>query len=168
MPLSLPFLAIGPRVSVESARIETRTGWIVAILTLGAWLDHVTVDSREKTVAIRRRRFWLFPSVRIVRFSEIREVAYSLIDHGNYLEGERGFHEIFDIALTLHSDEEVPLVRFSGDGEYVSDAPIWGEHLADRLQEASDIRGDQQERSLGFVELLAYRIGVPLGSSRYF
>lgn len=170
MPLSLPFLATGPIVEVEPQVIRARTSNVMLALTLGAWRDAIVVDSRTRTVRIRRTRLWGFSSVRTIPFSEIGAVAYGLIDGsvGSAFTGERDGPETFDVALTLHSGEEVPLMRFSGDGEYVADQSFVTEWLQDQYRELTDVRGDQQEASLGFVELLCARIGVPLGSSRYF
>lgn len=168
MPYS--FLAIGPKVEVGPLTIRARTSTLMAVLTLGAWRDEVNVNSRARTVTIRRRRFWVFVSERTVPFAQVQEVAYSMIDGsvGSFLSGERDGPETFDLALTLYDGEEVPLLRFTGDGEYVADVSLPFERLGDRLTEAYDARGDQQERSLGLAELLCARLGVPLGGSRYF
>lgn len=170
MPLGLPFLANGPIVEVEPSVIRARTSRLMTVLTLGAWRDAVTVDSRTKTVRIVRTKLWAFQNVHLIPFDGISEVAYSMIDGsvGSVLSGERGGPVTFDVALTLHSGEEVPLMRFSGDGEYVADVSFAHEAIGDRMREAGDLRGDQQEKSLGFVDLLCHRIGVPLDSSRYF
>ncbi|RYG26131.1 hypothetical protein EON82_04535 [bacterium] len=170
MPLSLPFLSLGPIVEVEPQQIRARTSNIMLGLTLGAWRDFVVVDSRRRTVEIRRTKLWGFTSNRTIRFDEIGEVAYSMIDGsvGSVLSGEREGPETFDVALTLHTGEEVPLLRFSGDGEYAADVSVPHEWISDRITEATDVRGNQQERSLNFVDLLSFRLGVPIGSSRYF
>ena len=170
MPLSLPFLSLGPSVDVEPSLIRARTCTLMVGLTLGAWRDQILIDSRKRTVEIQRTKLWGFSSTRSIRFDEIREIAYSMIDGsvGSVFTGERDGPETFDVALTLHSGEEVPLMRFSGDGEYVADVSLPHEWISDRIGEATDVRGNQQERSLGFVDLLSARLGVPIGSSRYF
>jgi hypothetical protein len=168
MPFSLPFLALGPRVRVEPKRIVMTTGRIMKGLTLGSWVDHIEVDCRNRAVTIRRRRFWAPKPPRVIRYEEVRHIAYALLDHGNLLGDERGYAEQYDVALTLHTGEEVRLVRFSGDGEFVADVSLFHEWIGDRLREAMDVRGNQFEKSLDFVDLLSERIGAPLGSSRYF
>lgn len=170
MPQVLPFLSLGPKVEVEPQTVRARTSNLMLALTLGAWRDLIVVDSRTQTVRIRRTKLWGFTSTRTVPFNEIAEIAYSMIDGsiGSTFTGERDGPETFDIALTLHSGEEVPLLRFSGDGEYVSDYALPLEAIGNRLHEIGDVRGDQQEKSLSFVELLSHRLGVPIGSSRYF
>ena len=170
MPPSLPFLSLGPTVEVEPHLIRARTCNLFLGLTLGAWRDLILVDSRRRTVEIQRTKLWGFSSRQTIRFDEIREIAYSMIDGsvGSYLSGERDGPETFDVALTLHSGEEVSLMRFSGDGEYVADVSLPHEWISDRINEATDVRGDQQEQSLNFAELICRRIGVPLGGSRYF
>jgi hypothetical protein len=170
VPQVIPFLANGPIVEVEPQTIRARTSNLMLALTLGAWRDLIVVDSRTQTVRIRRTKLWGFTNTRTVPFNEIAEVAYSMIDGsvGTTFTGERDGPETFDVALTLHSGEEVPLMRFSGDGEYVSDYAHPLESIGDRFHEMGDVRGDQQEKSLGFVELLSHRLGVPIGSSRYF
>jgi hypothetical protein len=168
VPFSLSFLALGPRIRVDSNLIETRTGWIVGTLTLGSWLDATEVDSRSRRVTIRRRRFWFHRSTRTIRFEDVQHVAYSLITGTSLLGDERGYGEQFDVALTLHTGEEVPLCRFSGNGEFVADVSLLHEWIGDRIREATDVRGNQQETSVGFVDLICSRIGVPIGPSRYF
>lgn len=167
---TIPLLSIGPAVDVDPHTIHARTSVLMLLLTVGAWRDDILIDSRTRTVRIRRTRFYGFTSTRTIGFDEIAEVAYSMLGdrHGSVLTGEREGGEVFDIALTLHSGEEVPLLRFSGDGEYVADVSLPFEAIQDRIHESTDVRGNQQELSLGFVELLTHRLGVPLGSSRYF
>jgi hypothetical protein len=168
MPFSLPFLALGPRVRVEPQRIVMTTGRIMKALTLFSWVDDIEIDCRSQSVTIRRRRFWVRRPVRVVRYGEIQHIAYALLDHGNLIGDERGYVEQYDVALTLRTGEEVPLVRFSGDGEFVAHVSLPHEWIGDRIREALDVRGDQYEKSLDLVDLLSKRIGAPLGSSRYF
>lgn len=168
MPLSLPFLSVGPKVRIEQTRLTATTSWLMRILTLGAWIDDIDVDSRRKLITIRRKRFWFYNRTRVIAFDNVQHVAYSLIDQGSLLGDERGYSELFDVALTLHTGEELALCRFSGDGEYVADVSLPTEWLGDRIREVTDVRGRQQEHSLGFADLLAERIGVGLGPSKYF
>lgn len=170
MPLSLPFLSLGPAVDVEPHLIRARTCNLMLGLTLGTWRDLILIDSRRRTVEIQRTKLWGFSSTRLIPFDQVGEIAYSIIDGsvGSVFSGERDGPETFDVALTLHSGEEVPLMRFSGDGEYVADVSLPHEWLSDRINEVTDVRGNQQEKSLGFVDLLSARLGVPIGSSRYF
>lgn len=109
MPLSLPSLAKGPWVRVTPFAIEGRTSRIIAIPTVGAWLDQFVLDSGIRVVTIRRVRFWFFHSVRRFRFSDIKHIIYSM---------HAGSSETYTIGLALKSEEEVLLTRFSGNGAF--------------------------------------------------
>jgi 3-deoxy-D-arabino-heptulosonate 7-phosphate (DAHP) synthase class II len=104
----------------------------------------------------------------VISYAQVRHIAYALIDHGSLLGDERGHAEIFDVALTLTTGEEVPLCRFSGDGEFVADVSLPHEWIGDRVRETLDVHGNQQEKSLDFVDILSARIGAPIGPSKHF
>ena len=165
MPFSLPFLSVGPQVRVERDRITARTSPVYAVLTLGLTLDRVEVDSRARAVRIARRKAWFFHRTRQIAFDRIQAVTYEMDDHSVLPEatGVRSGPETFRVGLKLHDLEQVDLFRFTGEGAFAADVTFLHEWVDHKIQELADVTGRQQQGSLGMVELLGQRIGVPLG-----
>lgn len=159
MPFSLPFLATGPWVRVTPLAIEGRTSRLIAVLTLGMWLDQFIIDSGIRVVTIRRSRFWFFRAVRRIRFADVEHIVYSM---------HRGSSETYTVGLALTSEEEILLTRFSGNGAFSAEFSLPQCWLENQVREMIDLTGDQQERSLGLVDTLCERLGVSLGPSRHF
>jgi len=78
MAFSLPFLSIGPTITVEPQVIRTRTCLLVRIVTLGSHNNQCEIDSRTKTVRVRRTRLWTLVRSRVVPFSEIANVTHEM------------------------------------------------------------------------------------------
>lgn len=167
MAFSVPFLAYGPKVTVERDVIRANTTWLVRTLSLFSYGRWVAIDSRTRSIRIRRQYLWFVLLSETVPFTAIASVNYDYFEFGSsaaYVSGERAGSEIFDVCVRLHDGSQKFLVRFSGNGEYVADHSFAHEFVEDWIREQTDVTGTQQEDSLRFVELLCGRIGVPMGA----
>lgn len=167
MPIHTSLLSFSPKVVASPGSIVATTCPLYQVILLGLFLRRVTVDSRLRVVSINDRWFWLISRSRRFAFERIQAIAYGYVGSYDYVEGESGGGgERFEVALTLRDGEEVPLFKFEGDAPVTNEAPILLEHLTSPIEEALDLAGTQQEESLGFVDLLAARIGVEIGMLR--
>lgn len=167
MAFSLPFLGSGPKVAVTPLVVRARSPLDVQVLSLGSYCKSVEIDSRTRTVRIRVRFLWGFWYTETVAFDEVKYITYGMRDDTDsavsYVSGEREGGEVFRVGLGLKNGKRVRLFSFSGDGELVVEQSNVFSAIEDRIREATDVTGDQQERSLDFVDLVCERIGVSLG-----
>ena len=164
-----PLHAIGPHVWWDEGRLCARTSRFWQGATLGAWRKEVVVDPGTRTVAIHTRTFWLAKGTVEVPFDAISHVAYR---HGGFatawIGGLRGSSlqgtatdgvESYSVALALHDRDEIHLFSFMGDDSHQTG--VAGVLLGDSIV---DVRGDQQERSLRYVDALLELTGKGLSS----
>ena len=165
MPFNFSFLSTRPVVKVTADIVTSKSPWLTHVLTLGSYARHVIIDSQTKTVRIRVRYLWGFWKHHTIAFNQVAYVTYEMLDHsiGSSFTGERGGPEQFEVGLGLKTGERVDLCKFVGEGEFVSDHAFIWEWVDHKIKELTDVTGTQQEESMNFVDLVCYRIGVPLG-----
>lgn len=164
-----PLHAIAPRVSWDGDRLCACTSRFWQGATLGAWRKEVIVDPTARTVSIHTRTFWLANDTVVVPFDAISHVAYR---HAGFATGWIGgfgtgsLHgaatdgvESYSVALALHDRDEIHLFSFMGGDSH--ETGVAGVLLGDSLV---DVRGDQQERSLRYVDALMALTGKGLSS----
>jgi hypothetical protein len=96
MALISGIFSIGPRTRADQGRLVATTAWRYRLLTLGASLRQVIVDSEEKVVRVRRRVLWLFRRRKTIPFAAIKSITYGYDrlllpqGHGGDFRGDRG------------------------------------------------------------------------------
>lgn len=147
------FLAIKPEVSVEGDKLIACSSLAFKLITLFTYITCVTVDKRINFVTIEKRYVWFFTSKQIIHFNNIKKIAYTyggyMTDFNSRLQKSDEIDE-FTVSLELvRPPSSVKLFSFIGEGAV--DTGITGVLLGDDLV---DCCGDQEERSLSYVELL--------------
>jgi hypothetical protein len=161
--ITSPLSAIAPRVWWDGPRLCARTSLFWQGVSLGAWRREVVVDPDDRAVWITTRRFWVSTDEVRVAFDSISHIEYR---YGGLTTGWNAFGqahdglESFSVALALHDRSEIPLFSFQGEGSHATGAT--GVLLGDSLV---DVRGDQQEQSLSFIDSLQQLTGK--GLSRF-
>jgi hypothetical protein len=159
-----PLSAINPRVWWEGPTLCARTALILQLLCLFFWSKEIRVNPRAKTVSIQRRYLWFLRHRRAIHFNDISHLDYqysSLMTGWNWMGQETDALESYTVALVLESREEVTLMRFRGEGS--RHTGLGGVLLGDSL---IDVEGDQQARSLNFVDALRDVTGKGLSKPR--
>lgn len=166
--LTSPLHAIAPRVWWEEGRLHARTSMFWQGASLGAWRKEVIVDPAQRAVVVATRTFWLATDERHVPFDAISHVAYR---HAGLATGWLGPFagsrsgeatdgvESYSVALVLHDRDEIHLFSFMG--EDARQTGVVGVLLGD---DVVDVRGDQQESSLRYVDALMELTGKGLSS----
>lgn len=159
---SLSFLAIKPKVWTDRNVLYARTSGFVQLLSLFSYKKLVRVDPRLKRVIIKKRHLWCIPSTKAIRFERIESIGYgykSMSRAWSFWSGTTDEIEIYTVALVLSQPSEtVILFKFTGEGAAMTG---WsGVLLGD--DDIVDYSGDQEKKSLGYVEMLQEAIGVEL------
>lgn len=156
-------LSLSPRVVSGENYLVARTHRLVTWLTLGLCGRTVLIDRIKRHVTIRSRRLWLFPRVKVVRFSAIEAVLYDYSDWNPLTS--MGFTgdtlDMFSVKLQLYTGDQVHLLHFCGEGtlEIGPATPEWA-HWTFWLQRRLDFSGAQEEDSRSFVTRVSKLIGV--------
>lgn len=170
MPIYLPFLSSSPHIRVTSDLIEVRPSATLRLRNLGAGDATILVDSKAKRVVVRRRSFWFFNHRRIVPFHAIRHVTYQHAGQGEaigYVTGESAIAERFEIGLRLKTGELVPLIEIDGDAPQIHEVSTLGHRAYERLEEALDLAGTQQEIHCALSSCSRRVSESPLGPKRH-
>ena len=154
MAIPLKFLSLGPRISKHDLRLSLTTGWGLRLLTLGMWNRRVVVDVEQQAFTFHARYIWLFTRTRRICFPSVAAVTYGYSDWspGAHLSWTHDSLDVFTVGLRLHTEEEIGLFDFVGDGTFVNDGPwpdwmYWPEY-------AVDLSGTQERDSKALVDLL--------------
>jgi len=152
------FLSVKPQVRILPEQLIARTAFLWRLLSIFSYSKVVTVDKAARTVVIDKRIFWLFTLKTTIPFDRIKRIKYGFDNFFSALTATRDIFwrrtdqlEIFSVALELTDPaDEVGLFNFFGEGAVMTG---WTGVLLFR-DSLVDYSGDQQESSLGFVELL--------------
>jgi hypothetical protein len=158
--ITSPTHAFAPKVWWEGDCLHARTSLAVQTIALGTVRKEVIVDPHAREVVVRTRTAWFFPSERVVPFDAISHVAYgygSLVTSFNIFGHAHDSLESFSVGLALHDRDEIHLFSFSGGGAKATGA--MGVMLGDDLV---DVQGDQQGKSLSYVDALMELTGKGL------
>lgn len=152
-----------PKVRKTGGKLVATSDWRAHLWSLGFGSRKVVVDPAQKIVRIFYRRFWLARTSRRIQFDWVEEVeyGYNQLNPGFWAYQE---NDLFTVALKLKNGEIVVLFRFYGEGDFVNNSvfPDWF-YWEDYL-EAAITRGSQEGDSLGYADVVAALIGVPIGS----
>jgi hypothetical protein len=154
-----PMAALTPKVWWDDGRLCARTSMVWQVATLGSWCQEVIADPEERVVTVRRRYLWLATSTMEVPFDAISHIEYRhvgvatdwfggsrrMVLHGGKSDGV----ESYSVSLALRDRDEIHLFSFQGEDSVHTGAV--GVLLGDEIL---DVRGDQQEKSLNYVDAL--------------
>jgi hypothetical protein len=161
-------LAVCPRVTETDDQIVARTSLKGFLVSLTLLHRVVTIDRSRKTVAIRRRLFWIIPRSRTIPFGHIDEILYSFEDWSitTLLDLTGDTLDCYAVKLRLHGDEDVHLFHFFGEGEFQRGASNpWETWLPDWFfwkDHALDMSGSQEADSRTFAELVSDYTGATI------
>ena len=159
------FLSIKPKIWMEDEVLFGRTSFIVQMLSLFSYCRFLRLSSRERTLELQVRKWWLLQECKILHFEEVDYIDYDFQSIGTswgispfYFERNDQV-ESYQVSLVLKSKEKVPLFRFSGEGSRETGwrgVLIGGDSLI-------DMAGDQDSVSRNFVDILKHILGVSIG-----
>ncbi len=157
--ITSPLAALTPKVWWDGDRLCARTSKAWQAASLGSWCQEVIADPTARVVEIHKRYLWLASSVTEVPFDAISHIEYRHVDFAtDWLGGPRGSYfrgtatdgmESYSVTLALRDRDEIHL--FSFQGEDAHQTGVAGVILGDSIV---DTRGDQQEKSLRYVDSL--------------
>lgn len=169
--ITSPLAALNPKVWTEDGRrLFARTNLFLQILCLFFWEKSVAIDRDERTVAVRRRFFWLIERTTVYRFEDISHILYKYrsVSLGWDMFGrDTDRAEAFDVGFELEATDslgrrdEILLFAFRGDGHGMTG--VSGVLLGDS---AIDTGGDQADASLSYVDLIQNYTGKTLSRPR--
>lgn len=157
-----------PKVYCDKGLLIARTGWKANAFCLGFGGRSVSVDRNREMIRLRKRSWWFAINSRFIPFKAIEEITYGYndVDPAGDISWSHQQDDLFMVGLRLHTEEEIDLVRFYGQGDFSnnSDLPDWM-YWEDAL-EAKITRGTQEGQALSYAEMLSHVVGVPIGSRR--
>lgn len=157
------FVAAWPSVRKEGNRLIAKTGWKTLLWNLGSASKRLEVDPVAKTVRLQIRRFWLYRTSRRLEFDWIQEIAYRYAAMGLGIWAYREA-DLYTIELQLKNGEHVMLFRFFGEGDFINNS-IWPDWMYwNDFLVAKFTKGDQENQSMMFADLLGQLIGVPISN----
>lgn len=157
---------ISPKVRRKGPVLLATSSWRTHLFTLGAYSRAVMVDTNQRAVRVRSRRFWFAIKWRRFPFDAIRSVVYGYVDMapGTVTSALSAYQsdDVYTVALKLADGSEFALFRFYGPGDFVNESflPDWC-YWEDKL-EAAITRGPQDSESLVYASTVSQLIGVPL------
>jgi len=159
---SLSFLAIKPKVWTDRSVLYAQTSGFVQLLSLFSYKKLVKIDPRRKMVTITKRHLWCIPSTKAIHFKRIKSIGYgykAMPRAWSFWSGTTDGIDIYTVALVLaQPSENIILFKFTGEGAAMTG---WsGVMLGD--DDIVDYSGDQEKKSLNYVEMLQEAIGVEL------
>ncbi len=115
-------------------------------------------------IRIRKRFLWFARTTRFVSFNAIKAVTYSYgdLDPSQHWAWTYQTNDLFSVGLWLHSNEQVPLFRFYGAGDFQNDGPFPDWFYWDDIINAKLSSGNQEGDSRAYAEILAAMIGVDI------
>lgn len=154
-----PLAALTPKVWWDEGRLCARTSRVWQTALLGSWCQEVIADPEQRVVIIRRRYLWLATSTLEVPFDAISHIEYRHASMAtDWFGGSRRSVlygaksdgvESYSISLALRDRDEIHLFSFQGEDSVHTGAV--GVLLGDAIV---DVRGDQQESSLSYIDAL--------------
>ena len=166
LTLTSGILAIKPKVSVQGDIIHARTSLILQIVLLFSHSKHVRVDPATRTIQITRRWLWIISSLTIIPFDRVCYILYDIRSFGtswsfftNEGLGRTDEIERYKVGLALKNPpKNLWLFGFTGEGAVETGwvGTIFGD------DDAIDCRGDQDEASYSFLNLLQNTLKVPV------
>ncbi len=155
------FLAIAPQISMDNGCLVLSSPLLVRMLSLGIYQRTVTVDTNARQFTVERKLLGQAKRT-MIPFEDVRRIDYRFVETGFNTSsawfGSDDTEECFTVTLILkESMEEIILARFLGEGSVDHG---WKGILAG--DDLIDLRGDQEEQSLAFVQLLQAMTGIPL------
>ena len=166
LTLSLPELAISPRVWREGPALHARTRTFYRLLTAFGYDRHLIVDPTSRRVTLTIRRYWAFGSRETLCFDDVTALEYRYASlptaFGVTLRGLQWTDSVnwYVVSLALRTSREpIVLFRFAGEG---AEWTGWsGGLLGDELL---DVQGTQEIESREFVDRLRRLLNVPMRS----
>lgn len=158
--LTSPLSAINPKIWFADGVLHARTNLLLQILCLFFWKKRVEVDPATSTIRIYKRYLWILESTTEISFSEISHLEYrygSLTTSWDLFGNSLDRVEAFTVDLALHDQSEVRLLSFRGDGAVRTG--MIGVALGDSV---IDAQGDQEQRSLAYIDFLQELTGKGL------
>lgn len=155
------FLAIKPKVKVMGDVLYARTSMVIQFLTLFSYAKQVRFNWNKRSIEITKRRFWALTSHQYYSFDDVKYIIY---DYGSFgTSWGFGFRrtdemEWYKLGLMLKSGKQVKLFTFFGEGSVETG---WLGMILDD-DSALDMRGDQDEASYNYLELLEEFLQVPV------
>jgi hypothetical protein len=158
-------LNIRPKIRKVNDLLVATTAPHIALLTFGLKLRSVIIDPRQKAVRIHARYCWFIPIVRHIPFFAITSIIYRYADWNptsNFGIFAYQEEDMFSVNVRLKDGEEVMLVRFFGNGDFINNSwyPDW--MLWEDFIEARITKGNQEEESRVYVDIISKLIGVPV------
>lgn len=162
------FFQIRPKVQKVGGELVASSSWKSSLMSLGSWGRIVRVNPTSKTIRIRARLLWGIVRTRRIQFDWVEQVLYSYSDYsvGSVTSWVGGYQEsdCFTVSLELKTGEHLKLFRFYGQGGFVNDT-VWPDWMYwEDILETRLTKGDQEDESLAYAEVLSQLIGVPLGN----
>jgi len=158
----LGFLTTGAKAWIEGSCLMARTSWLIRAVSLFSHSKEVCVDRDRRLVAIRAKYLWIIQRYREIPFDNIRRLDYSyssLPTSFNLFAGPLDQLERFTISLCLINPRRtIKLFSFSGEGAVATGLTGVLLHGDDIV----DFSGDQENRSLSYVDLLMKFTGKTL------
>ena len=166
LTLTSGIFAIKPKVSVQDNVIQARTPLIVQFVLLFSYSKHVRVDPATRTIQITRRWLWIINNLKIISFDRVSHILYDIGSFGtswsfftNEGLGRTDEVERYKVGLALKNPpKNLWLFGFTGEGAVETGwvGTIFGD------DDAIDCRGDQDEASYNFLNLLRNTLNVPV------
>ena len=155
-------LYLAPKFKVSADRLHGCTPWLARLLWLLSYSRCVTVIGPLKLLKISTCRFWLWRTVRLVRFDQVSRIVYRAqsipsLNFWRYLslsDSDISDSALFMISLALKDGEELPLFTIWEQQPWPSD---WLDDLAGDRADAVEV-GDEAGGRV--VDLLRKFIGV--------
>lgn len=157
---------ISPKVHRKGPVLAASSNWRTHLFSLGAYSRIVLIDTTQRAVRVRSRRFWFGVKWRRFPFDAIRSVVYGYADMspGTVTSALSAYQsdDVYTVGLMLANGTEFALFRFYGPGDFVNESflPDWC-YWEDKL-EAAITRGPQDTESLAYATVASQLIGVPL------
>jgi len=155
-----PTHALAPKVWWEGECLHARTSRALIAITLGTVHKEAVVDPVHREVVVRTRTAWFFAEERVIPFDAISHISYGyggLVTSFSMFGQAHDGVESYSVTLVLHDRDEVRLFSFAGAGS--QNTGVMGVLMGDDLV---DVQGDQQAKSLGYVDALMELTGKGL------
>lgn len=164
MAFTLPFLSIGPKVTVRDGVLKARSSIPGALLSLGTSLKWFEADINTRTIKFTNLVLFVVPFKSTVAFDDVREVTFKYSNLTPFADIRAAdATDLYSVGIKKRDRSEILLFRWMGAGEFgnetiLPDIMYWDDVLF-------DVKGNQKERALVFYEALKKMIqpdGDPL------
>jgi hypothetical protein len=162
------FSAVNPKVWIDEGVLHARTNLFLQLLCLFLWRKTVVVDPRARLLTVSWRYLWFFQRTGEIAFDDITHFEYryaSVATSWSWFGQVHDSLEQFTIDAALNDNTEMRLFSFRGEGAHNTGA--LGVLMGDSV---FDVQGDQEKRSLAYIDLLQEFTGKGLtrGARRRF